>query len=77
MSSGIEKLVHTVEQLPAGLQAEVLHYAEYLWHKAQGANGDAESNEWSALSLAAALRGMEDEDTDYTPADLKERSHIA
>ena len=71
--SDIEKLIHTVEQLSTDLQAEVLHYAEYLWHKAQGANDDAESNEWSALSLAAALRGMENEDTDYTLADLKER----
>jgi hypothetical protein len=57
MASGIEKLIRYVEQLPAGLQAEVLRYAEYLWRKTQGENGAAEADdEWAAISLAAALR---------------------
>jgi hypothetical protein len=45
---------------------EVLDYLEFLLAKAE-----REDKEWSRLSLASAMRGMEDEPAIYTIADLK------
>ena len=63
-----EKIQQHVQKLPASFQAEVLDFVEYLLAKVRG----REEGEWSDLSLAFAMRGMEDEATPiYTNADLK------
>lgn len=63
-----DKIQQSILRLPASLQAEALDFIEYLLIKAQ----QQEASEWSALSLAFAMRDMADEDAPtYTPADLK------
>jgi len=65
-----EQVQEYVAKLPQPLQAEVLDFAEYLLSKVER-EGEEEAN-WLALSLASAMRGMEDEDGPvYTMADLK------
>ena len=67
-----EKIQRYVERLPASFQAEVLDFVEYLLAKAERETLRHEERAWSELSLASAMRGMEDEDTPiYTTADLK------
>ena len=66
-----EQVQEYVAKLPQSLQAEVLDFAEYLLSKVEREN-EEEAN-WSALSLASAMRGMEDEEmADYTTEDLQE-----
>jgi len=63
-----EKIQQHVQRLPTNVQAEVLDFVEYLLAKTER----QEEREWSDLSLASALRGMEEEETPlYTPADLR------
>ena len=64
----IDKIQQYVQRLPKSFQAEVLDYVEYLLNKAQR----DEEKEWSGLSLANAMRGIETEDTPtYSASDLK------
>lgn len=63
-----EKIQQYVQRLPASFQVEALHFVEYLLTRAE----QREERDWSDMSLAFAMRGMEDEDTPlYTTADLK------
>ncbi len=63
-----EKIQQRVQKLPASFQAEVLDFIEYLLAKVRS----REEGDWSELSLAFAMRGMEDEVAPlYTTADLK------
>lgn len=63
-----EKIQQRVQRLPASSQAEVLEFVERLLDNA----GRREEKCWSELSLAFAMRGMEDEDIPpYTPDNLK------
>jgi hypothetical protein len=63
-----EKIQQHVQKLPASFQAEVLNFVEYLLAKVK----DQEEGDWLDLSLAFAMRGMEDEAAPlYTTADLK------
>jgi hypothetical protein len=63
-----ERIQQYIQRLPAPFQAEVLDFVEYLLAKTER----REEREWSELSLASAMRGMEDEDAlTYTTADLK------
>jgi hypothetical protein len=65
-----EQVQQYVAKLPQPLQAEVLDFAEYLLSKVER-ESEEEAN-WSALSLASAMRGMESEgDPVYTTADLR------
>jgi hypothetical protein len=67
-----EQIQQYVQKLPASFQAEVLDFVEYLLAKAERETLRHEERAWSDLSLASAMRGMEDEDTPiYTTADLK------
>ena len=61
-----EKIQEYIRKLPQSLQEEMIDYLEFLLVKAQ-----REDNEWSSLSLASALRGMENEPDLYTLSDLK------
>lgn len=67
-----EKIHRDVNRLPETFQAEVLDFVEYLLAKSERELAREEELEWSGFSLAAAMRGMEDEDTpDYTTRELK------
>jgi len=68
-----ELIFQRVKNLPEEKQSEVLDFVGYLDRKAS-MGADATDEEWSSFSLAAAMRGMESEDTpDYSWDDLKER----
>ena len=67
-----ERIKVYVQQLPETLQAEVLDFVEYLMSKQERNTARQEEMAWADLSLALAMRGMEDEDRPvYTTADLK------
>ena len=61
-----EKIQATIQKLPSSFQEEVIDYLEFLLAKAE-----REDREWARLSLASAMRGMEDEPGLYTLDDLK------
>lgn len=64
----VERIQSSLQKLPPSFQTEVLDFVEYLLAKAER----EERAEWSNLSLANAMRGMEDEEMPtYTIADLK------
>jgi hypothetical protein len=66
-----EKILHNVESLPEPLQTEVLDFIEFLKSKEHQQN--EENKTWSTFSLSNALRGMENEDYQYSVKDLKEK----
>ena len=66
-----DKIQAYVQELPATLQAEVLDFVEYLRAKVQRQAPESTDDDWNRLSLALAMRGMEQEDTPYTLADIK------
>jgi len=61
-----EKIQEYIGRLPPSFQEELFDYLEFLLAKAEH-----EDEEWSRMSLASAMRGMEDEPELYTLADLK------
>lgn len=73
--STIERISSQVRQLPESFQKEVLDFIEFLMSKAKSDTASRqEALEWYDLSLAAAVRGIGDEDIpDYTEADFKEK----
>lgn len=67
-----ERIQEYVQKLPAALQAQVLDFVEYLLTKLERQAARQEEKDWAGLSLAFAMRGMEQEETPvYTAADLK------
>lgn len=63
-----DQIQQAVQALPIAVQAEVLDFVQYLAAK----NARREEGEWSDLSLAWAMRGMEQEDDPgYTLEDLR------
>lgn len=64
----VDQIQECVEKLPAPSQTEVLDFAQYLLAKLER----QEARDWENLSLANALRGMEDEPSEYSSADLLE-----
>ncbi len=62
-----EQIHQYIQELPRSLQEELLDFIQYLLMKAE----QQEKREWSSLSLSSALRGMDDEESLYTLADLK------
>ncbi len=64
-----DRIHQRIQELPVASQTEVLDFVEYLLAKAS----HQEDRDWTDLSLAFALHGMEDEEMPtYTLADLKE-----
>jgi len=63
-----EKILTTVASLPESKQVEVLDFVEYLKLKTE----KEENNNWNSFSITSALRGMENEDSNYAVTDLKE-----
>lgn len=64
-----QKIQSYIEKLPLSYQEEVVDFLAYLLAKAER----QEELEWSRFSLASAMRGMEDEPSEYTLDDLKVR----
>ena len=62
------KIINNVKELPELKQIEVLDFIEYLKLKTER----QENIEWSTLSLSAAMRGLENEQSYYSVNDLKE-----
>lgn len=60
-----EKIIEQIQKLPDYKKAEVLDFVEYLRAK-------AEEKDWSELSISSSMRGMEDEKSPYSLADIKE-----
>lgn len=67
-----EVIVQRLKALPASVQQEVLDFVEFLESRRQERAVQEEDAAWSAFSLASAMRGMEEEETLYTLADIKE-----
>jgi hypothetical protein len=67
-----EAIVQRLKSLPASAQREVLDFVEFLESRQRADRVREDEVAWSAFSLASAMRGMEDEETLYTLADLKE-----
>jgi len=63
-----EKILTTVASLPESKQLEVLDFVEYLKLKTE----KEESSNWNSFSITSAMRGMENEDYNYSVTDLKE-----
>ncbi len=63
-----EKILATAASLPESKQQEVLDFVEYLKLKTENEG----SSNWNRFSIASAMRGMENEDSDYAVTDLKE-----
>lgn len=69
-----EEINRRVQRLPEPLQAEVLHFVDYLLTRAERDDARQEDEAWFDLSLRSAMHGLEDEDgPDYSEADLTER----
>jgi hypothetical protein len=67
-----EKIQQSIQRLPQPLQAQVLDFVEYLLSKVERESAQQEDADWFALSLANAMRGMENEEIpNYAMADLK------
>ncbi len=62
-----EKIYQNVRKLPDAFREELLDFIQYLLMKAER----REMREWSSLSLSSAMRGLEEEESLYTPSDLK------
>ncbi len=67
-----EAILQHLSSLPDSAQREVLDFVRFLESRREELTQREEDATWSRLSLASALRDMEDEDTPYTLADLKE-----
>jgi hypothetical protein len=68
-----EKIQQYVRKLPEADQAEVLVYVKSLSAKKKKPKQDRVEESWGDFSVAAAMRGMENEEgPEYTLADLKE-----
>jgi hypothetical protein len=52
----------------------VLDFVEYLQWRVQAGREATEEADWSAFSLAQAMRGLEEEPSPYSSGDIKEPS---
>jgi hypothetical protein len=67
-----EAIIRSLEPLPETARQEVLDFVEFLKRRRVHETPQDEDTAWSELSLVSAMRGMEDEDSPYSLADLKE-----
>lgn len=64
-----EKILIKLRSLPQSAESEILGYLEFLaFRESHG----ADSADESILSVTAAMRGMEQDDEEYTMADIRE-----
>ncbi|NIV15416.1 MAG: DUF2281 domain-containing protein, partial [Aliifodinibius sp.] len=55
-----DRISQRVNQLPESFQKEALDFIEFLTKKAKRENARQEDLEWFNLSVASAMRGLED-----------------
>ena len=67
-----ERIAQQVASLPEDAQQEVLDFVEFIQARKRGNVLREDGSDWSYFSLASAMRGMEEEPSLYTVADLKE-----
>jgi hypothetical protein len=67
-----EAIVRSLEPLPEAVKQEVLDFVEFIKARQSQETPQKEDEAWSEFSLASAMRGMEDEESPYSLADLKE-----
>jgi hypothetical protein len=65
-----QAIAEHIEALPESAQREVLDFVEFLESKAKPSAVRETETAWSVFSLASAMRGMEDEGSPYTDADV-------
>jgi hypothetical protein len=65
-----DRIHEQVKSLPHELQSEVLDFVQFLIGKARRLQPRPVSDDWTARSIDAAMRGMEDEGPEYSEADL-------
>lgn len=76
---GYAELISKLEALPREKQAEVFEFVEFLSARFGTSSGkpiahaDWTDAEFSELSMAQAMRGMEQETVTYSREDLRER----
>jgi hypothetical protein len=62
-----QRIQNYIEKLPPSYQQELIDFLAYLLAKAER----EQDKEWANMSLAYAMRDMEDEPSEYTLADLR------
>jgi len=67
-----QAIVQRFMSLPEDAQREVLDFIAFIETRKIEQNAAQDDAAWSTLSLASAMRGMEDEDSGYTLSDIKE-----
>ena len=69
-----ELIQQRLQTLPQDKQAEVYDFVEFIATRNQKTTpADWTNEEFSRLSMAQALRGLENDPVDYTLTDVKER----
>ncbi len=68
-----DQIADRLQKLPPPLQREVLDFIEFLAQKVARGEASGDETEWTRFSLAQAMSGLEDEESEYTEADLKEK----
>ncbi len=69
-----ERIIKGLQTFPYQMQVEVLDFIGYLKNKLAIEQVRMEEIEWSHLSLANAVKDIEDEkEEEYSEADLKEK----
>ena len=67
-----QAIVERLKSLPDEAQKEVLNFVEFMENRNAKREESQDDAAWSTLSLASAMRGMEDEESLYTLDDIKE-----
>ena len=68
-----QAIAQHLQALPDSVQREVLDFVEFLASRRRSHVTEEDGDvRWSDFSLASAMRGMEEEATPYTPADMRE-----
>ena len=64
-----DKIQQEIRLLPEDKQAKVLDFIKHLTEK----QSEEEIEQWNKFSLSSALEGIEDDEVEYTPDDIKEK----
>jgi hypothetical protein len=68
-----EQITDRLQKLPPQLQREVLDFIEFLAQRVGQDEAISEEADWMRFSLAQAMMGLDDEESEYTDADVKEK----
>lgn len=68
-----EQIKDRLQRLPPQLQREVLDFIEFLAQRVAQGEATSEEGDWMRFSLAQAMKGLDNEDSEYTEDDVKEK----